>query len=562
MLKDAYDLSFYEFDDEKDPKEYGVLLCDVVHGRPPMKPTYMGIGWYWYYHGVRYGAETLHLPTTHGWDSRFVNGYPYITAIRTTPEEAKAREPIFREKIKPFLENFDGVWDPLKNDLLRMYKEAKESRGLKEWDDIKELSNNDLLSFFLDFAYIINRKEGETHFIMLMAAYYISGLFQEMWRTMFGLEPGIDPNYHRLMSGFEASDIIFTRGLWQLGRQAVDLGLEDVFKATADEEVLGKLKGTEAGRKWAEAYHAFLLEHGWRTDRQHAYDYPAWLEKPSLGIARIKFMMSETVFPFDANRERVNRERQEAEKEIMEKVPEAQRNAFALLMKSAQKSGYWSEDHGYYCDLYIGAIGRWILTEFGRRFAEGGAIDHVEDIHYLHPNEIRKAAIPMGRINLRPYVERRKKLHEQYLDMEPIPFFGDISQAQLVLRSDPTLTVSTQLPIVREELKADLYGAAAAPGYAEGPARVIMSSDNLAQVQPGEILVAPGTSSSWTVVFSVIKALVTDGGGALSHPVIMAREFGIPCVSGCVEGTQKIKTGQRIRVDGDRGIVFILDKQE
>ncbi|NMC93287.1 MAG: hypothetical protein GYA68_02100, partial [Syntrophorhabdus sp.] len=55
MLHDAYDLSFYEFDDEKDPKEYGVLLCDVLHGRPPMKPAYMGIGWYWYYHGVRYG---------------------------------------------------------------------------------------------------------------------------------------------------------------------------------------------------------------------------------------------------------------------------------------------------------------------------------------------------------------------------------------------------------------------------------------------------------------------------------------------------------------------------
>ena len=89
-MKDAYDLSFYEFDDEKDPKEYGVLLCDVVHGRPPMKPTYIGIGWYWYYHGIRYGADTLSLPTTHGWDSRFVNGYPYISAIRTTAEEARA----------------------------------------------------------------------------------------------------------------------------------------------------------------------------------------------------------------------------------------------------------------------------------------------------------------------------------------------------------------------------------------------------------------------------------------------------------------------------------------
>ena len=558
MLKDAYDLSFYEFDEEKDPKEYGVLLCDVVHGRPPMKPSYIGIGWYWYYHGSRYAAGALSLPSTHGWDSRFVNGYPYITAIKTTPEEARAREATFRENIQPFLEDFDGVWDPLKMDLLATYKAAREARGLKEWDDIKKLSNHNLLSFFLDFAFVINRKEGEVHLYMLMAAYYISGLFQEMWRNMFGVEPGIDPNFHRLMSGFESADIVFIRNLWMLGRKAVEAGLENVFKNTADDDLLEALKASEAGRKWSEAYHEFLLEHGWRTDRVHAYDYPTWLEKPGTGIARIKLMMSETVFPFDANKERITRERQEAETVIMTKVPEAQRPAFSALMKAAQKSGYWSEDHGYYCDVSIGAMGRWLLSEFGRRFVEAGCIDDPEDVHYLHVNEIRKAAVPMGRINLRPYVERRKILYEENLKIEPAPFYGDISFAQSVLKSDPTLSVSTQLPIVREELKADLYGSASAPGFVEGVARIIMSFDQLSQIEPGEILVTPGTSTAWTVVFSIIKGLVTDGGGVLSHPVIMAREFGVPCVSGCVEGTQKIKTGQRISIDGDRGVVFIL----
>jgi len=560
MLKDAYDLTFYEFDDEKDPNAYGVLLCDVVHGRPPMKPTYMGIGWYWYYHGVRYGAETLCLPTTHGWDSRFVNGYPYITAIRTTPEEAKAREPIFRERIKPFLENFDEVWDGYKNDLLRMYKTAKESRGLQEWEDIRKLDNNDLLSFFLDFAFVLNRKEGEVHFIMLMASYYISGLFQEMWRTLFGVEATIDPAFHRVMAGFEAQDIRVVRDLWKLGREAVDMGLEKVFKKTPDDDVMEKLKSSDKGKQWVEAYRAFLRESGWRCDRMHGYDTPAWIEKPGVGIGRIKMLMSKEVFPFDAERERVNRERQEAEKEVLAKVPDGQRDAFALLMRAAQKSGYWSEDHTFYCDFYIGSLGRWIITEFGRRFAEAGSIDQPEDVHYLHVNEIRKAAIPMGKVNLRPYVERRKKLYEQYLKIEPEPFLGDISQAQEILRSDPTLVVSTQLPIVREELKADLYGASAAPGVIEGIARVIMSGDQLPELQPGEILVAPGTSASWSVVFSIVAGLVTDGGGALSHPVIMAREFGLPCVSGCVEGTQKIKTGARIRVDGDQGVVYILDK--
>jgi phosphohistidine swiveling domain-containing protein len=560
MLLPAYDLSFYEFDEENDPKSYGVLLCDVVHGKPPMKPLYIGIGWYWYYHGIRYGAETLFLPTTHGWDSRFVKGYPYITAIRTTEAEAKAREPLFRERIKPFIEDFDGVWNPLKADLLETYKKAKDTRGLNRWEDIRKLNNIDLLSFFLDYAYIINRKEGETHFIMLMASYYISGLFQQMWHDLFGTEAPIDPNFNKLMAGYESQDVKVVRELWRLSRRAVKLGLGDVFKNDDDEGVIKELQGNKTGTQWLTEYGAFLEEHGWRCERMHAYDTPAWIEKPSLGIGRVRMLMTKEVFPLDAEKDRVIEERKKAEKEVLAKVPEAQREAFKVLMGAAQKSGYWSEDHTYYCDFYVGSMGRWIVTEFGRRFAETGCMDSPEDIHFLHPNEIRKAAIPMGRVNLRPYVEPRKKAWEENMRSEPAPFFGDISQAQAVLKSDATLSVSTQLPIVREELKADLYGAAAAPGLVEGVARVIMSADKLSEIEMGEILVAPGTSAAWTVAFSIIKGLVTDGGGALSHPVIMARESGIPCVAGCLEGTTKIKTGQRIRVDGNRGVVYILGK--
>lgn len=561
MLHDAYDLSFYEFDDEKDPQEYGVLLCDVVHGRPPMKPAYMGIGWYWYYAAIREAADDLHLPSTLGWDSRFVKGYPYITAIRTTPEESKEREPVFRERIKPFLENFDGVWDPYKAELLKMYKEAKDSRGLKEWSDIQKLSNSKLLSFFLDFAYVINRREAYVHFFMLMASFYIVGLLQEMWRTLFGEEPSIDPNFHKVMSGFENQDMKIGRMMWQLGRKAVELGLEETFKTTEDDDLLiAELDTTEAGREWKSLYHEFLLEHGWRADRAHAYDSPVWLEKPSVPMGRIKLLMSEPVFKFDVERERVISDREQAEKEILAKVPEAQRAAFSLLVKAAQKSGYWSEDHGYYCDCYVGAMGRWILQEFGRRFAQAGTIDDAEDVYFLHPNEIRKAAVPMKRINLRPYVERRKKTWEENMKIEPAPFFGNIEEAEKVVRSDPTLLVSTQVPVVRKELKADLYGASSAPGSFQGIARVIMNVDNISELKPGEILVAPGTSTAWMVVFGIIKGLVTDGGGALSHPVIMAREFGIPCVSGTVEATQKIKTGDKIWVDGNRGVVYVLDK--
>lgn len=559
MLLPAYDLTFYEFDEEKDPEAYGVLLCDVVHGKPAMKPLYIGTGWYWYYHALRYAAETLQLPTTHGWDSRFINGYPYITTIRTTEEEAKAREPHFKENIRPFIEDFDSVWASYKAELLQTYKEAKEARDLNAWEDIRKLSNIDLLSFFLDFVFDITRKEAEIHMVMMTAAYYINGLFLQMWQELFGVEPSIDPDFSQLMGGFESQDIKVVRQLWQLARQAVDMGLEGAFQTKDNGEVLGELEKSKAGADWLNAYQAFLLEHGWRCERMHAYHTPAWVEKPELAIDQVKILLSQDSLPIDTGRDRLIQEREQAEQEVLSKVPLEQRDWFETLMKAAQKAGYWSEDHTYYSDFYVGAIGRWITSEFGRRFAEAGCIDDPDDIHYLHPHEIRKAAIPMGRVNLRPYVEPRKEAWLKNVDLEPEPFYGDISQAQDILRSDPTLSVSTQLPIVREELKADLYGAAAAPGIIEGVARVIMEADQLPELEEGEIMVAPGTSAAWTVAFSMIGGLITDGGGALSHPVIMAREYGIPCVAGSVEATQKIKTGQKVKVDGDLGVVHILN---
>ncbi|RJR48435.1 MAG: hypothetical protein C4576_08375 [Desulfobacteraceae bacterium] len=560
MLHPAYDLTFYEFDDERDTQVWDVLLCDLVHGKPPLKPLYFGTGWYWYVYAIMNAAETLQLPTTKGWGYRVRDGYPYLTCMKTTKEEAKAREPVFREMIRPFIEDFEGVWNPLKTELMGVYREAKKTYRIKEWNDIKKLSNIELLRFFLDYAFVINRKEAETHMMMLVAANYINGLFQQMWFEIFGKQAPIDPTFAALMSGYEAQDHKVNRELWKLSRKIPGMGLKTVLETKDNKEVLKELEKSEAGRAWLKEYGEFLMEHGWRCERMHAYDTPAWIEKPELAIGRVKVYMNQEEFPFDVERVRLIAKREAAEKEVLAKLSPGQKEWFETLMKSAQKSGYWSEDHTYFCDFYVGALGRCIIAELGNRFAEAGTIDSAEDIHFLHAHEIRKAAVPMKEVNLRPYVERRKSAWEKAYNTDPPTFFGNIEKAGEVLKSDPTLSVSTQLPIVREELKADLYGAAAAPGVVEGPARVIMEANRLSDLKEGEILVAPGTSAAWTVAFSLIKGLITDGGGALSHPVIMARECGIPCVAGCLQGTQKIKTGDKVKIDGDLGVVFILSK--
>jgi pyruvate,water dikinase len=100
---------------------------------------------------------------------------------------------------------------------------------------------------------------------------------------------------------------------------------------------------------------------------------------------------------------------------------------------------------------------------------------------------------------------------------------------------------------------------AASPGLVEGPARVIFSPEQIGEIQQGEILVAPLTAPSWAPIFGKIQATVTDTGGMMSHAAIVCREYGLPAVTGTGFATTNIKTGQRIRVDGNNGVVTVID---
>jgi pyruvate,water dikinase len=103
-----------------------------------------------------------------------------------------------------------------------------------------------------------------------------------------------------------------------------------------------------------------------------------------------------------------------------------------------------------------------------------------------------------------------------------------------------------------------LKGFAASPGVVEGIARVLKDSSQIDQLKEGEILVASITAPSWAPIFSRIQGTVTDIGGMMSHAAIVCREYGLPAVVGTGFATQNIKTGQRIRVDGDAGTVTVL----
>jgi pyruvate,water dikinase len=100
-----------------------------------------------------------------------------------------------------------------------------------------------------------------------------------------------------------------------------------------------------------------------------------------------------------------------------------------------------------------------------------------------------------------------------------------------------------------------LKGVAASPGQVTAPACVLSGPEDFAQMNTGDVLVAPLTTPAWTPLFARAAAVVTDIGGPLSHGSIVAREYGVPAVLGTGAATKRIQQGQIITVDGNKGTV-------
>jgi pyruvate,water dikinase len=102
-----------------------------------------------------------------------------------------------------------------------------------------------------------------------------------------------------------------------------------------------------------------------------------------------------------------------------------------------------------------------------------------------------------------------------------------------------------------------IHGHAASAGRYTGTVRVIAGETEFSKIRPGDVVVCPITSPVWSVVFPSIGALVTDTGGILSHPAIIAREYRIPAVVGTGNATGLLHDGQAVTVDGSAGTVRV-----
>jgi pyruvate,water dikinase len=223
---------------------------------------------------------------------------------------------------------------------------------------------------------------------------------------------------------------------------------------------------------------------------------------------------------------------------------------------------------------FLDAFGlcRMHLLEAGRRLAVRGELSAAEDVLFLSVPETVRALRRGWRVSPDLIVARRSRWSEAIQRPPPrgmgrtiplVDFRGLPSEARTVnlavIRYMREIMAASDGEGEPAGIEPEIRGLGAVRGRYAGIARVLRGEDEFDRLSPGEVLVCEMTSPAWAPVLPFAGALVTDHGGLLSHPAVIAREFGIPAVVATRRGTRTIPDGALIEVDGGEGRVRILD---
>jgi phosphohistidine swiveling domain-containing protein len=547
--RDVWDLT------QKDIDSYPVWLRAKAWCEPPHTPLGCQFYYGWSNDAFARGAQTVSQPRSQGFYLKLYKGHGYLT-VRLPHEDEKARQARYQAFIEPVIEDPFGYVDKLVARLEAVMEPFAKA-------DVTKMTDDDLMGHSWDIA----RMESEAAYIYFLGWYSVESL-PKLFLTMAGEFTGLkssDPEYSRLISGIDNDLYRTNTGIAGLAGLAVESGLGNIILETPDSEVTKAMEQSADGRNWLNKLGSFLAINQWRLGREYEVIEPGWYEDPMYLMPHIRrYVQAGGGLKAETERVRLTKEREEATNEFLAKVPQAQQKLMGKLLTCCQASTYFAEMGAWHGELKRYAFGRRCYMEIGRRMAQYGTIERPDDVLMLFHDEIQMNFLNREKGRLVSLCRERRAEWESYkaLTSDPtaIPmFFGDPAAIPEMLERDPTFSVGVSVPFEKpEEVGAIVTGGAGAPGVIEGTARVIMDETQWSEVKPGDIMVCPMTSAAWTPLFSIISGLVCESGGHLSHPAIVAREYAIPAVVGTGDATAKIKTGDRIRVDGNLLRVYKL----
>jgi len=527
------------------------------------------------------------LPTTKGIDFRVVNGRVYIGGVGVTdPEELALRTTEFQKRAFYYYENWERLYDQWKGKMRALIADALALPKLElpEFEPIENVhagkgvaTNHTLLAIWqamLEGYY----RMWHHHFEFLLLGYGAYMVFFDFCKKAF---PEItDQTIARMVAGFEAEIFRPDEEVRRLSRRAVELGVDHKFTDGADvADILASLEQSgQPGNDWLAELEAsrnpwfnvnvgdgfYHYHRSWNDDLSMPFAaIPGYIEKIKAGenIDRpTEQLMAERVELIEGYRELLG--------------SDAERAAYDQMIELACRVFPYVEGHKFYCEHWYTNLFFNKVREFGALLAEHGYFDDGEDVFHLSRFEIEQALMalslswstgspPRGLERFRSSIDERKAALAVWAEMDTSPALGDVPD----MIDDPAIVMLWG--ITRETLNSwlddgednpnEIKGFAASSGVVEGTARVVKSVQEISRLQQGDILVCQVTNPTWAPVFQKIAAAVSDIGGSMSHAAIVAREYGLPAVVGTGKATTRIPDGARIRVDGARGVVTILE---
>ncbi len=369
---------------------------------------------------------------------------------------------------------------------------------------------------------------------------------------------GGDLHSGMFLRGFSSKTIEAQVDLEALARQLRgEESLRDLVCNTRADELVEWLSRAPRGQPIVDGIDHYLERYGHQVYNLDFVE-PTQIEDPSAILISLKSLVESEGFDTLARRAKLVQDRDALIEKTSKSLDPIRRWLFRKFLRWAQNFGPCREEALFYMGAAWSTLRR-LALELGQRMVVAGTLRTPEDVFYLETSELTEALTGCGATrpgsDLHQEVDRRRELRAARKQLHPPGIIPEGSRWKLGL-----LDLTAWETQKRNARDADiLQGFAVSPGTVRGIATVILSPDDFNAMRPNTILVCPTTTPAWTPLLAHAKGLVTDIGGILAHGSIVAREYGIPAVLGTGNSTQRIVSGQRITVDGNRGTVTILE---
>jgi len=576
------------FSEENREYEEGALwFQDSLHRPGPETPFDCIAHEAWRFALSVFNSRIFAVPPAYGLDVRVVNGYQYATTIPVTdPDRIGERLQIFMKRAGHYYRNWDDLFARWKDKMVAQIHEleALEVPGLPRIEDEDGVMSGLGKSRAYEIVHAYDRciasyfDAWQYHFEMLNIGY---AAYQNLFQFCKEAFPGVrDEAIAQMVAGAELVYFQPDDQLKKLAGLALELGLSGRIREPGKkpEAIVDELRADPRGRLWVEALDAarepWFNVSGGGTMYHHNRSWNDDLSKPWLGLTGYIGRL-EREESLDRPTAEIVKRRDRITAEYRELLPsEEDRQTFDQNVGLARLVAGYIEDHAFYHHDWYHTVFFNKIRELGARLVERSFLDDVEDVFYLNRWEVGQALYEMvvgwavsapvrGETYWRREVAERKRILDVLATWTPPPALGPVPDVvtdpfAIMLWGITEERIRDWLGVGEPSPPDQIRGVPASPGVAEGRARVIRSLAELGEVEIGEILVCPATDPAWTTSFGLVKGIVTDVGGIMSHAAIVCREFGLPAVVGTGTGTRRISTGDHLRIDGDAGVVTLI----